>query len=59
MAKQTAKPKEKVTKKTKTLSFDVKVIKDCEKLAKDDSRSFNSWLEQLMKKAIEDSKPKK
>ena len=59
MAKKSAKTKTTtVTKKTKTLSFDVKVIEKCEKLAEDDSRSFNSWLEQLMKKAIEDSKKK-
>lgn len=45
-------------KKVKTLSFDTKVLKDAEGLAKKQNRSFNNWLETIMIKEIEADKKK-
>lgn len=56
--KKKPKTKNNMAKKTKTLSFDDKVIKDAEELAKKENRSFNNWLETLMIKEIENSKTK-
>jgi len=47
-----------MAKQTKTLAFDTDVLKAAEKLAADENRSFNNWLETLMIKEIKAKKKK-